>query len=232
VRRAAALLLAAAVAASGCGEAAPPPSTADRLAAAEYARTARRALETTRFGALGDGWLVDLVVDACGVLRPAADGDAEVLETVGAAAAGVVPGDAAEDPILLEVVATGMAAVCPEAVIAATTIPAAGPEDRYLVVVGTAADEAGMAPGSALLLDSGRAVCRAMDGGAGPERGVLDAAVLLFGVEAGDLGELEADPRVGLAGGRVLGTLLASAAGFLCPQHGERVAAYVSGLEE
>jgi hypothetical protein len=238
VKRAAVLSLAAAVAAFGCSAPAPPADGADRLAAAEYARTARRALETTRFGALGDGWLVDLVIEACEALRPSAGGDAAVLEVVDAAAAGVVPpagapapGDAAEDRILLEVVATGMATVCPEEVIAATTVPAAGPEDRYLLVVGTAADEAGMAPGSGLLLDSGRAVCRAMGSGAGPEGGVLAAAAALFGVEAAGLGELEADPRVGVAGGRVLGTLLASAAAYLCPEHGEEVAAYVAGLE-
>jgi hypothetical protein len=232
VKRAAALLLGFAVAASGCSEPAPPAGGADRLAAAEYALTARRALETTRFGTLGDGWLVDLLVDACGALKPGGDGDAAILAVVGAASEGVPTGDAAEDRILLEVVATGMATVCPEAVIAATTIPADAPEDRYLLAVGVAADEAGMAPDSGVLFEAGGAACRAMDRGAGPERGVLDAAALLFGVEAGGLDELEADPRVGVAGGRVLGTLLASAAAFLCPEHGERVAAYVAGLEE
>ena len=231
MRRTAALLLAAVAVAAACSEAGPPASAADRLAAAEYARTARRALETTRFGGLGDRWLVDLVADACDALGPATDGDAAVASIVAGAAAAVGPGDAADDRILLEVVTTGMAAACPEAVLAATTGPAAGPEDRYLLAVGIAADEAGMAPGSALLLESGRAACRAMDGGADPERGVLDAAALLFGVEAAGLGDLEADPGIGIAGGRVLGTLLASAAAFLCPEHAERVAAYVAGLE-
>jgi hypothetical protein len=229
VRRVAGLLLAAAVAVSACASAPPPPGAADRLIAAEYARTARRALETTRFGTMGDAWLVDLVLEACGVLGPGADGDAAVTGVVGAAAAAVSPGDAVEDRILLEVVATGMATVCPDAVIAAA--PAAGPEDRFLLAVAAAADEAGIPPGSGVLLDAGRAACRAMDDGAGPEGGVLEAAVLLFGVEADGLDELESAPEVGVEGGRVLGTLLASAAAVLCPEHGESVAAYVAGLE-
>lgn len=235
-RRARTALITAAVLLGGaCGGSEPTTTTVDasEARAEEYALSARRALADTRFEALGDGWLIDLVLEGCERLAAGGDAAVELTALALGAAAGVPPAEATEDEILAEVLVAGVADVCPEALASATTttVPDVDPEDDYLRVVGPIADEAGLSVLPGTLVAAGRAVCDALDAGVGPEQGVLDAAEIVLGVSVADIADLEDQEGVVAADGAVLGSVLGAAAAFLCPDHADTVMSYVAVLE-
>jgi hypothetical protein len=222
-----------AAACGGSGAETTTPTVPSEIRAEEFAVSARRALADTRFEVLGDRWLVELILNGCGRLQPGTDGAAALAALALGTAAGLPPADTTEDRILVEVLAAGVVDVCPEAFAAATTttVTERDPEDDYLVVVGPIADEAGLSVLPGVLLDAGGAVCEALDRGDGPERGVLDAAGILFGIAADELGDLEEQGPLAASDGAVLGSVLAAAASYLCPQHADTVVSYISVLE-
>ncbi len=234
MRRRAAVLVAIAVVLSGCSAAAAPTTTEDltQAFAVEYAASARRALEGTRFAGEGDVWLVALVVDACDRLEPGADGDAVLTAAIAEAAGQVPPGSGPDDRILTEVVLAGVAASCRSRVLAATTttIPVPDPNDGYLLVVGPVADEAGIFVHPDVLLEAGRGVCTMLADGEGPGQAVLFAAEVLLGVRVADLTELEEADGVFASDGLVLGSVLAAASTHFCPEFADSVTAYITEI--
>jgi len=232
--RGSAAFLAAVLVGGGCGGVASPTTTADltEAYATEYAVSARRALQDTRFAAQGDEWLIDLVVGACDRLEPGVDGDGVLAGIIARAAAEVPPGSGPDDVFLTEVVAAGVAAVCDDRVLAATTttIRVPDPEDDYLLTIGTIADEAGIFVHPDVLLEAGRGVCTVLADGGGTDDAVLFAAEVVLGVRVSSLAELEGADGVIASDGLVLGSLLAAAATHLCPEHADAVAAGVAGI--
>jgi len=115
-----ALLVALAVFAAACGGAEPAETTVDPRveAAADFAFSARRAIEGTRFDGLGDGEVASLVIELCDDLSTSSDPDAEVMAFIEGVAA--PPGEEIDDQIMGIVLAEGAIAVCPDAVDAAS----------------------------------------------------------------------------------------------------------------
>ncbi|MCJ7726690.1 MAG: hypothetical protein MUP76_09930 [Acidimicrobiia bacterium] len=231
VRLRIATLLAIAMAVAACGGTAVVETTADPAAetAAEFAFSARRALEGTRFESLGDDAVAGLVMALCEDLAASSDPDAEVVAFVGRIDA--PEGDEVDDRIMGVVLAEGALAVCPEAVDAASrrAWDAAAPEERYLVVVEAVAPELDVEQTGDDLVAAGRLVCEVLDGGGSPEEAVLAEFSLLFGIDGVSIEEIaagEAGEREGLLAGGVLG----GAASFLCPQHRDTVTAYLEAL--
>jgi hypothetical protein len=223
-----------AVLAVGCGGSTPATTAeVDGLRdgrALDFAVSAGRALEGTRFADLGARTLADLLVDLCEALPDAPDPDratAEALATVAAPAG--PPGD---DGIFGEVVAAGLAEVCPEVVLDVVPTDAEeGGEGAYLAAVLPHVDASGLreAPGRDVLLDAGVAVCTALDESEGAEQAALAAIELLFGVAADSVADLSAGGALAEPEGAVAGAVLAGASSFLCPEHRSTVLDYVSG---
>ena len=236
MRRLAALLVLPVVLLAACGGAG-ITTTADPGAdllegrALDYAFAARRALAGTRFEALGDEWLGDLILELCRGLPEAADPEALVagaLESVPAPA-----GDPGDDVILLEVVAAGLAEVCRGAVLGAATT---APEDATGAFVGAALPEIeavglGDRIGPSELIAAGTALCAVLDGGGTPEAAVLAEIAVLFGVTGDSVAGLSESGALSETEGLAAGGVLAAAAAFLCPEHRLTIQGYLADLE-
>ncbi|HAX82357.1 MAG TPA: hypothetical protein DCY40_07320 [Actinobacteria bacterium] len=214
MRRVAALV----VLVAACGGSGTPATTTDpRTAAAiQYAGSADRALDGTRFSELPPATVAEVIVALCA-------GSGSVLVDVAAAVGAVEapPGDAGDDVILQEVLLTGVGLICPERVAADLTA-------AYLAAVAaTVASGGGVVIDEALAVGVGLATCEALDAGT-PEDALVTVAAGGLGIEA-TAGELLAgalDPAQGITAGAVL----ASAATYLCPEHQGRVREFVAEL--
>ena len=227
------LLVAVATFLAACGGAGVVETTGDPQveSAAEFAFSARRALEDTRFAGLGDDDVASLVIELCEDLSTSSDPDAEVMAFLG----GVVapPGEEVDDQIMAIVLAEGALAVCPETVDAASmrAWEAADPEVRFLIAVEAVAPELDVEITGDALVVAGEVVCAVLDGGGSPEEAVVAEFSVLFGisgVSVDDIASGEAGEREGLLAGGVLG----GAASFLCPEHRDAVMAYLEVLAE
>jgi len=228
-----ALLVALAVFAAACGGAEPAETTVDPRveAAADFAFSARRAIEGTRFDGLGDGEVASLVIELCDDLSTSSDPDAEVMAFIEGVAA--PPGEEIDDQIMGIVLAEGAIAVCPDAVDAASlrAWEAAPPEVRYLTAVEAVAPELDVELTADDLVAAGEIVCAVLDAGGSPDEAVVAEFSELFGISGisvDDIASGEAGEREGLLAGGVLG----GAASFLCPQHRDAVMAYLEALAE
>jgi hypothetical protein len=226
--RAGVILLAVAVAASGCSGASAPETTADpdRAAAEEYAFTARRALEGTRFEGTSDAEVAGWVLGVCDALEGAPDPGAAVDDAL----EGLEAGSGADARILAVVLAEGAIAVCAEAVDAAAlrAWEAADAETRFVEAVAGAVPVTERDYPPEALLEAGRGACLVLDGGAGVEDALLAVLGSLFGV-SGPLEEVSPDD-VGDREGLVAGSVLAAAASILCPVHRGAVEEYAESL--
>ncbi len=231
-----AVVAAAAVVAVACGggDATTTTAAASEPAATEYAISARRALEGTRFEDRSDSWLAGVVLDGCGSLVTGGDGDAALAGVIAATLAGIPPPNPIEDRILAEVVLAGVGSVCPDRVLGAitTTIAPADPVDDYLVAVGAVADEAGVFVHPDVLVDAGRSACAALEAGRGPEAALLASAEVVYGVRVDAVSELEESEGLVAADGIVLGTVLAGAVSSFCPGFADAVLGYVAVIGE
>jgi hypothetical protein len=231
-----ALVVIAAVLAAGCGAAPEAATTTDAAAAADeaaldFAVSARRAVTGTRFEALSDREVADLILEVCEDLGDSADPDGDVMAFVGRLEA--PNGPEVDDQIMGVVLAEGALAACPEVVDAASlrAWEASSPEDKFLAAVQAIAPEMDVDPAAADLVAAGRTVCEVLDGGGTPGEAVVAEFALLFGTTGVTVEEIaagEAGEREGLLAGGVLG----GAASFLCPEHREAVVAYLEGLAE
>lgn len=187
-----------------------------RPAALEYAADARRALLGTRYEALGDALVADLLVELCTDLGNAPD--PEGLVDAAIAEAGGSGGDPVEEEIFAEVVAAGLASTCPEVVAAASTVPGGGgdPVDAFVAVVApVAAVLGGDAPRGDQLVEAGGAVCQRLDEGASGVEAGLAGLEVLFAIPAdGTAGDDQVE---------VAGAVLAAAVTHLCPEHFDAV---------
>ncbi|MCB2223301.1 MAG: DUF732 domain-containing protein [Actinobacteria bacterium] len=235
MRRLAPLLAAAVLAAScGGGAAAPSPTAGtptDADLAAEYARSARRAVDTTRFARVTDDEVAAMVLTVCGDLAASSDPDGVVLSAV--ASIDAPAGDPSDDEIMAVVLAEGAVAVCPDEVDAATmrAWEAAAPEDRFLAAVEMVAPVLEPAPTGDGLLAAGRHICEGLDAGDPIDDVVVRIFDDLFGVTGLTFEEIAAG-EVGEREGLLAGGVLGSAATFLCPGHRETVTAYLEALAE
>ena len=224
-----------AMALAGCGGtgAVTTDAGADLLEARalDYAVSARRALADTRFEGLGDRWLAGLVLEICRDLPDSTDPDTLMAGLLGAVDA--PPGSAGDDGILAEVVAAGLAAVCPEAVLEVADTSPADATGAFLAAALPEMEAAGLGDrwGRDDLLAAGSAVCGVLDGGGTPEAAVLAEIAVLFGVTGDSVAGLSGAGLLDAAQGRGVGAVLASAAAFLCPEHRGAVRGYVAGLE-
>jgi hypothetical protein len=225
------VVVAVAVASCGAGPDpdSAPPSPAG-IAADEFAFSARRALVDTRFEGLGDRWLAESILGLCEGLAGGGDPDALVAAVV--AGADAAAGPPVDDEILAEVLTVGVAEVCPAAVLSAHGLDPSGESAvAFLAVVTPVVEQAGLrgALDAATLLDAGVTACVELDEGATPDVAAARVLATLFLVDADDLAGLEEaglGPREGIVGGSVLG----AASSVLCPEHADRVADYVSGV--
>jgi len=203
-----------------------PAATTEEISdrAFEFALSARRALEGTRYEGLGDEWLAGVVEDACGAMEGGASPDAVIGDAIDAAAGS--GGDPVDEEILAEVLTAGTAQVCPDAVLYAASL--GDPGDGFLAVVRTEVRAAGLDLDDAALLGAGDEACRSLDAGSGVETAAVAVLEALFGGEAGALVEPGA-----AVGAEVIAatTVLVSAAVYLCPEHRDLVAEYSQGSE-
>ena len=235
MRRRIALLAAGAVLAAGCGDAGSALTTvaadpADE-AALDFAISARRAVEGTRFEALTDRELADLVLAVCDDLGDSSDPDGDVMAFV--AGLDAPAGPEVDDQIMGVVLAEGALAACAEVVQEASrrAWEASSPEDKFLASVQAVAPELDVDPAAADLLEAGTVVCDVLDGGGTPADAVVAEFAALFGVTGVTVEEIaagQAGEREGLLAGGVLG----GAASFLCPRHRDAVLSYLEGLAE
>jgi hypothetical protein len=214
MKRVAALVMV--LAACGGGTAA-TPTTADprRAAAEEFAVSAGRALEGTRFAGMTPQVLAALLEDLCA-------GSGLVVAAIDAAVAGAAPpGSAEDDAILAEVLTAGVVAVCPER--AAADLTAAFVASVRVTVTGGA----GAPVDDGAALSAGLSACASLDAGS-PGDALVTIAAALFGVEATEAELLAGaiDPSQGVTAGAVL----ASAVTYLCPEHADRVGAFIGQL--
>ncbi|MBU1492632.1 MAG: DUF732 domain-containing protein [Actinomycetota bacterium] len=226
-------LAAAVVLVAACGDAAAPETTADPMvaSASDYAFSARRAIEGTRFEGLGDDEVAALVIELCDDLAASSDPDAEVLAFLEGVDA--PPGEAVDDRIMAVVLAEGALTVCPAAVdaAAARAWEVADPEVRYLAAVAAVAPELDEDLTGDDLVAAGRAVCSVLDGGGSPEEAVVAEFAELFGISGVSMDEI-ASGAAGEREGMLVGGVLGGAASFLCPRHRDAVAAYLEVLAE
>ena len=224
-----AVVLALAAAVAACGGAAPATTTSpQRPYALEYAESARRAIEGTRFEALSHRALADLIVEACAGMETSDDPDATVLEAAGGVQA--PEGEPIDDEIFAIVIAEGVAAVCPDEVQGAFQRGEAqtDPEGAFRAATSTAAFGSGVGDGG--LLAAGAEVCAVLDAGGTPEEAVLAEISLIFDLEADSVAELSNEGSLSEAQGVLAGTVLGAASSLLCPEHRDLVAGYLAGL--
>lgn len=202
-----------------CGNTAVPPTTTDprSFAAREFAVSAGRALDGTRYAIMTSEALAGFVIEICA-------GTGSLLTDVGAivtsASASASASDAApgDDAILAEVLTVGAADVCPER--AAGDLAAA-----FFAAVRLAA---GTAPvDDAEAMNAGLSSCATLDQGT-PADAVEMVAASLLGVEATEE-ELLAG-AITIEDGVLVGAVLAAAVTFLCPEHAERVEQYLADM--
>jgi hypothetical protein len=205
------------VALGACSGGGGTTTTTDPLipSAIEFAHSADRALDGTRFSTVETVDLAAAIVALCrGV------GDPAIALPAAIAGLDAPAGDAGDDVILAEVLLTGIAAVCPERSGDATA--------AYVTEVTAAASSTGGAViGESTALSAGLAACDALDAG-DPEDALVAIAAVGFGVEAsleqllgGALSESEAV---------TVGAILSASAAHLCPEHEARVAEFVNDL--
>jgi len=214
-------LVALCVLATACGGA-PATTTAPvatRQAAMEYASSADRALDGTRFSDVGVGVIADAVITVCAAAGPL---DAAIRDAIASIEA---PGGApVDDEILTEVLTEGAREVCPERSGVEEVIQA------YLdaVHVAVAAADSTATVDDQAVLGAGPVACDLLDRGQGPEAALLGVVAALFGVEASSVGDLE----TALTGsqGVVAGATLAAATAHLCSDHAAEVTAYLGSL--
>lgn len=216
MRRVAALVLLVA----SCGGSGTPVTTGDPRtpAAIQYAASADRALDGTRFSELPPATVAEVIVALCA-------GAGSVLVDVDAAVAAVdvPPGGAGDDSILREVLLTGVGSICPERVAADLTA-------AYLAAVAaTVASGGGVIIDDSLAVGVGLAACEALDAGT-PEDALVTVAAGGLGIEA-TAGELLAG-ALDASQGITAGAVLASAATYLCPEHGDRVQEFIADLAD
>ena len=203
---------------AACGGSPVSTSTTDpRLAAAvEYAVSADRALDGTRFSGLTPATVAEVIVATC-------SGAGSVVIAVESAVAVVEapPGDPGDDVILQEVLLTGVGLICPEHVAADLTA-------AYLAAIHTTiASGAGVAIDDPLAVGVGLAACEALDAGT-PEDALVTVAASGFGIEA-TADEILAG-AIDAAQAVTAGAVLASAATYLCPEHQARVEEFVARI--
>ncbi len=185
-------------------------------AAEEFALSADRALDGTRFVDLAPASLVAILIDLCG-------GAGSVTTAVAEAVIGVdsPAGEPGDDAILSEVLLAGVVEICPER--AAADVAAA-----FMASVRfTVDDGAGVAVTDDAALTAGLTGCSVLDAGT-PDDAVVTIAAALFGVEA-TAAELLAG-AIDTAQAVTVGAVLASAVAYLCPEHTDRVQDYLGDL--
>jgi hypothetical protein len=208
--------LVALVAACGGSPVSTTTTDANLAAAVEYAVSADRALDGTRFSGLTPATVAEAIVATC-------SGAGSVVIDVQSAVAVVEapPGDPGDDVILQEVLLTGVGLICPERVAADLTA-------AYLAAVHTTiASGAGVAIDDSLAVGVGLAACEALDAGT-PEDALVTVAAGGFGIEA-TADEILAG-AIDAAQAITAGAVLASAATYLCPEHQARVEEFVARI--
>lgn len=216
MKRVAALALVVAA----CGGTTATPTTTDPRAAAalEFAVSAGRALEGTRFSALSVEEVADLVMGLCG--RPGSL-PTDVERTVASISSGAADGDPGDDAIFAEVLTAGVAEVCPQRV-------AADLSAAFLASVQVAVEAgAGVEIAATEALNAGLSSCLTLDRGT-PGDALVTIAAGLFAVEA-DEAELLAG-AITTEQGVTAGAVLAAAVSFFCPEHTARVQEYLAGI--
>jgi len=206
---------------AACGGSGGPATTAAAgtlsRAAEEFAVSADRALDGTRFADVTPATLAAVLAGLCVGTAPLVDDVARSVAAIEAPAG--APGD---DATLTEVLVAGVAEVCPERV-------AADLSAAYLASVRFAVEQgAGVAVDDESALTTGLSACAALDGG-DPGDALVTIAAGLFGVEA-TIDELLAGGIDG-AQGITAGAVLASSVTYLCPEHADRVEEFVAELE-
>ena len=181
-----------------------------RSAAVEYAASADRAFDGTRFEELA----VDEVADGVIAICTGSDPVEEAIEVAVREIDGVRPDG--DQGLLREVLATGVGQVCPAR-------SGDGPGvDSYMSALhgslGTEFDDSA-------LIAAGFAVCDVLDAGSPPEGAVLAVVAELFDVEASidRLDEFVEGPT-----GVVVGATVAAATAHLCPHHEPAVTEWVA----
>ncbi len=214
MRRVAALV----VLVAACGGSAGTTSTvADNpltRAAGDFAISADRALDGTRFAETPPATVAALLVELCSATTPL------ITDVARSVASVVAPeGDGGDDAILTEVLVAGVAEVCPQRM-------AADLSAAYLASVSFTIDQgSGVAVDDDLAMTTGLSVCAVLDAG-DPGDALVTIAAALFGVEA-TLDELLAG-AIDDAQGITAGAVLASAVTYLCPEHADRVEAFIN----
>jgi hypothetical protein len=208
--------LVALVAACGGSPVSTTTTDANLAAAVEYAVSADRALDGTRFSGLTPATVAEAIVATC-------SGAGSVVIDVQSAVAVVEapPGDPGDDVIFQEVLLTGVGLICPERVAADLTA-------AYLAAVHTTiASGAGVAIDDSLAVGVGLAACEALDAGT-PEDALVTVAAGGFGIEA-TADEILAG-AIDAAQAITAGAVLASAATYLCPEHQTQVQEFVARI--
>jgi len=199
--------------------------------AIEFAVSAQRALDGTRFAGLGDAVVAGLVLDVCDAMTGSADPDATVMEVLNGIEAS--EGSEVDDEIMAIVLAEGALTVCPAEVGAAElrAWEAADPEDRYLAAVAAVAPviEEGFTGDD--LLAAGRGVCAVLDAGGTPEQAVLEEFDQMFGITGVSIDEIAAGV-VGEREGLLAGGVLGAASSILCPEHREVVTTFLEDMAD
>lgn len=215
---AAGLIVALLVAACGKGgESVVTSTTVESFgaAAADYARSAERALAGTAFEAVAPSAIAGAIVDLCGGFGigaiPAAIGGFDLAASV------------ADQEIIAEVLVVGLVQVCPDR----------APVDLtgfYLAAVAGAAESAGAlgALDEGGVVRAGPLVCDVLESEAGVEGALLAVVESLFGVAVGDVDSLAGS--IDGEQGVVAGAVLASATALLCPQYTTAVESFMESL--
>ena len=183
--------------------------------AIDFARSADRALDGTRFATVETEDLAATIVALCrGV------GDPALALPAAIAGLDAPAGDAGDELIVGEVLLTGVAAVCPER--------SGDAAAAYLAeVTGAVGSAGGAVIAESAALAAGLAACDALDAGE-PGDAVVAIAAVGFGIEA-SLEQLLGG-ALGESAAVTVGAILSSAAAHLCPEHESRVAEFVNDL--
>lgn len=199
---------------AACGGSTSPATTTDPRAEAalEFAVSADRALDGTRFAAMAAREIAGLVVGLC-------DGTGAFAAAIDEAVAATGPGDDTGDAaILAEVLTAGVAEVCPERV-------AADLSAAFLAAVRLAVGNGdGVEVEDPEAVNAGLSACLTLDQGP-PADALVTVAAALFHVEATSE-ELLAG-AISPGEGVTVGAVLAGAVSYLCPEHSGRVEVYL-----